>query len=203
MRKIAPTREAAFLCGALPETRILYLSFSELELAPELPGWYCWIYCPEDLRALQSGFAKHASVMARVDAVLGASYCGELTLEQTPCDVGGIEKHLGVLQSTMLAFAPPLYIGISKSLRGRLRQHSRQLLDSLHGGRSWKTDDRISSDTDEESSYFANRVAKVMADMGIGEGSLYVKCLVGDTVSQLRPVEAILNRAYSPPFGRK
>jgi hypothetical protein len=204
LKRISAGRTARILSGSAPETAITFLSFAELELAPEGPGWYCWIYCPDERESVRIGFPRHPSVDAKVDSVLGASYEGTLAL-RSEAALGPIEDaHFPHLQSAMLAFSPPLYIGISGGLRARLRTHSRQLEDSLHGARTPAgLRYAVQSDSDGESRYFGERVSAVMKEARISENCLYVKCVEAPSSDALRPVESILNRAYCPPFGRR
>lgn len=121
-------------------------------------------------------------------------------------------------------FSPPIYIGRSKDLQTRLTKHYDQFTkhlqdedgheDALSDGKKDLSNDFDSEDIDkpEESEYFGSRLAYYFQkrdetyELTFNESNLFVKVLILKDLSlvdHLVEIEYILNRTYTPTFGRK
>src|SRR5262249_15191284 len=104
---------------------------------------------------------------------------------------------------------PPIYIGVSRTLRTRLLRHRRAVENVLRGHNSREganSESQTESDTEEESGYFCHRVAQALRQFSINYARwLFVKIieLQGISRKELLSLERFLNRAFLPYFGRR
>ena len=112
-------------------------------------------------------------------------------------------KYLPLVTSV---FAPPIYIGISDHIRGRLRSHYAALVDELAGpGRSQDVA-LPNEDSDAESSTFAARLGRLLRENGVGDTrGLFIKVtyLPDASRQELLDLEYYLNRTFVPILGRR
>lgn len=195
---------AKFDCGTVGTVDLTFYSFNEIDsIDGASAGWYCWFYVPDEPESIAQDFVRMYRPIAQVTGIFGTSYSGVLQAsEQEPHTDN--PPDFQNLQKLCVAFAPPLYIGISKNLGQRLKAHRRQLLDEFFSGEIRDDPDiGFESDSEEESSYFAKRVAREMRRFGVTPEELYVKCLVAPDARTLRPLEKVVNRMFLPAYGRR
>lgn len=183
--------------------------FRKLSSVKALPGIYAWF-----LRAVDGSFAEwqkinsvYSSRELRVNAVgsLGEVYSG--SLEKVPFEAQE-EEFLSGMTDSIAAFTTPLYIGISVNVLRRLTEHQRSFDSSFHGPPigGLMGEGRVDSDTEEESNVFGVRLATSLREAGITHTSnifLKVVYLPEAEKRNLLCVEALLNRTFHPPLGRK
>lgn len=191
--------------GALPPLDLGVYSALEIDLIEDRPGWYCWIHVPDSDQDLRTDLLRFQGVHASIEGFLGAKYEGDLPAAQGHALPRGIGRSIASLQATMLAFGPPLYIGIAKRLRSRLRQHKHHLDEALRGAHLYEPApvDASSVDSDKESAYFGGRIGQFLLNHGVSVSSLFIRCVEAQVGADLKSVETALNRLYCPPFGRK
>lgn len=198
-------------CGSLKEIKISYFSLNQFELIPNQAGWYCWFFVPEESECTEAletklELLKQRKLSANIKGTLGLAYEGILQTVSVSKFSNKKISDFNYLQATMFAFAPPLYVGLSKNLKTRLNRHKYQLEKQVPFYGSSDNEDagkNIPLDTEEESSYFAKRIAKYMNDFGVNKGELYVKCCFSDNKENLFNIELILNNTFSPIYGRR
>lgn len=196
-----PKRPAKILCDYFDgPVAVHYSGIDSLNHLPDEPGWYCWIYVPVNEDDLSAAVCRAPEISASVRGPLGLDYAGRL--EPIPST---LDKCSGALlesvRQLMLAFGPPLYIGMAKRLRSRLLSHRKHILTpGAHIELSLQD-----LDTETESAYFGRRIADLLHEHRIRRESLLVKCVLSRRVSKeaLKVPETALNRIYSPPHGRK
>jgi hypothetical protein len=186
-------------------------ALNDLDSIPSSPGWYAWIYIPSSLSNDALKLYRHAKVEAEVSGIFNLSFAGNLESlgeepSLPPLRQGKMNALLATLRSLFLAFAPPLYIGMSSNLKTRLLTHRRKLQD-FHGvGRAEEdeaTKEQPASDTEKESQYFGARIALAMRELKLSPDDLFVKFVVSNSTEQLRPVESLLNYSLTPNYGRR
>jgi hypothetical protein len=197
----SPKRPAVVRCEYFDApVDVYYSGLDSLEHLPDRPGWYCWIYVPVNEDDLSAAVCRAPTVLATVEGPLGLDYAGRIR-PRVP-DLGRCDEHdLENVRRLMLAFAPPLYIGMATRLRARLLSHRKHILTP--GATTELKSEEL--DTETESAFFGRRIADLLRDNGIRRESLIVKCIVSVRGSRaaLKAPETTLNRMYSPPHGRK
>lgn len=200
------TNSCKVKCGALNEIEVSYFSINEIDLIPsDKKGWYCWFYVPESPDTLNIDFIKYYKPRATIEGIFGIRYHGALKDDAKKLDIKDVGQCFDDLQHTILAFSSPLYIGISKSLTIRLKRHKSQLEARLNTDSLIESEDinDIKNDSDEESSFFGQRIASQMNLYNIKYSELYVKCVYSSSIDNLERVETVLNRMFLPPYGRR
>lgn len=100
-------------------------------------------------------------------------------------------------------FAPPVYIGRSKSIRTRLLQHVRALQAALEKLPETEPGGDFVADTDRESAHFGARMGALLARRGIRDSrGLFVKVVYAPDNAATKRAELILNRTFHPTLGR-
>jgi hypothetical protein len=193
---------AQFSCGALRSVSVYKYCVTELDSSPELAGWYAWYYVPTEWRRVNLVLSKSAELTVDVGSVFGSRYAGTIAIASATA-AEAKPAWFSSLQTTMLAFGTPLYVGIASVLRRRLLVHRMQLERRLREELAWTAPRIPAQDTDEESTYFASRIAPLLKNFQLPIHSLYVKVVTSANRSHLRPVESVLNQAWCPPYGRK
>jgi len=189
--------------GGLEPVEVHYYSIHEIWLIEERhPGWYSWFYVPDSLNSLSTNIIKKQKLPVVVKEGFKSGYSGDIVrfYEQSDCEVS--TQEFSYLQKTLFAFSSPLYVGISKNLSSRLHTHVRQLKKCMSISYNYtEINDEMESDTDNESSYFAGRVSKVMKEEGLSIDNLYVKVVISDDEKKLKIVESYLNKILIPTYG--
>jgi hypothetical protein len=179
-----------------------YASLDSVETIPSAPGWYSWFYVPLSREDLSFGVVRQPWLSVTVDGPLGGGYTGRVTVPKGAEErLALTDEQFGAIRELMLAFAPPLYIGMARDLRKRLVTHRRHVHDvpvatyELNPGLS---------DTDAESAWFGSRISVLLADK-IRRECLFVKCVVSTRGGPdfLKRPETVLNKLYTPPHGRR
>jgi hypothetical protein len=212
LKKKSLSNTSFFRCGVLSHNEIHYFSINEIDLVPSEMGWYCWVYVPTASSDLSVNIATPPEVKVKVDGIFGKTYSGRVSIDsrkpfQTKPEL------TNELASVSLAFAGPLYIGISSNLRVRLHRHKQQLRDFLnfldflpqeeHSPFKKNLDAKNELDTDTESEYFGKRIAHFLYSHQISINCLFIKCITTKNKEHLKNIEGILNATYTPPYGRR
>lgn len=198
------------LKGSAVDNHCVY-DLTELHLIPDVPGIYAW-YLKVDKGNIDDYFKiyKQKKVAVNVQGHLKENYVGEAKHNYNPQDFlnPGIDMHLCEIAS--LAFSPPLYIGISKALKKRLRQHADELEKIYYKKIKLSTPPKVGKtdfDTIVESEHFAQRIGhSIVSFPKITLNSLYIRTIempAGYVWHDLQKVEKYLNRTYNPVYGRK
>jgi hypothetical protein len=188
-----------------------HYKLTELDNIPEMPGIYAWY-----LSADQNNFLdyykvyKQKKVEVNIQGNLSELYVGDVknTYYEKDFKDNGVDHDLCSMAS--LAFSPPLYIGISKNLQKRLKDHSSELKKIFFGQIPLNTPPPVGKtdfDTIVESRHFAQRIGHTIKSFSnININSLLIKTIEMDSTylwTDLQKVERYLNRTYIPIYGRK
>lgn len=197
--------------GFASPIQVHFASLSDLESVPVASGWYAWFYIPSSVDDPSLDLYRHSKVNSTVTGIFNLTYEGRL--KPTGSNLSGAfdaaadPESLDTLKSLFLAFAPPLYIGIAKNLRSRLKSHRKNLQDFMKSGDGEATKpaetNRIEVDSERESQYFGARIGTALQTLKLSPDTLYVKCVIADDPTQLKKIEKILNFALTPHYGRK
>lgn len=192
------------------------LPADQLGRAANRPGLYAWyLRLPRSQLGIQPQevgvFANlHASKRFSIvaEANLGEVYKGEIHRKVNLDDRPSANAEL--LAAVSAVFSPPIYIGISVRIRGRLLSHKRALDETLSSASSTvgvaadgSTD---VNDTDAESAKFGNRIGAILSEQGLRHTRwLFVKIVYADTLGggKLSDVEYLVNRIFTPFGGRR
>jgi hypothetical protein len=177
------------------------------------PGLYAW-FIRSPLSAstelacdpYRKVFAERSFKMA-ASAPLGERLEGgmkRVQLELPPPKMGE-ELNEELFAAAFAAFSPPVYIGRSKNVRSRLRQHVEALEEEL--GRLPDSDSDLTSiappDSPEESSKFGARMGALLRARGLSDyRGLFVKVVYAADPVATKRVEFLLNRTFHPILGR-
>lgn len=198
------------LKGSTVDNHCVY-DLTELHLIPNVPGIYAW-YLKMDGTNFDDYFKiyKQKKVAVSVQGHLKENYVGEAKHNYNPVDFANPGIDLNLCEIASLAFSPPLYIGISKDLKKRLRQHSDELEKIYYGKVKLATPPKVGKtafDTIVESEHFAQRIGhSIVSFPKITLNSLYIRTIempTGYVWHDLQKVEKYLNRTYNPIYGRK
>lgn len=186
-------------------------SLSELHKIPSVPGIYAW-YLKMDSANSDDYFKiyKQKKVSVNVKGHLKESYSGEVRHIYNPIDYVNPGLDFDLCEIASLAFSPPLYIGISKNLKSRLKDHARELHDIYFNKVKLATPPALGKtdfDTIVESAHFAQRVGHSISSFNkINLSALVIKTIEMPATyvwDDLQKVEKYLNRTYNPVYGRK
>lgn len=197
------------------------IPYSEIErAAPAGPGLYSWHFrlprSDKDLKRvpafLQTLFHS-GTVKAELTGNLRQKYVGDLSL-QTNAFGDGLSP---ALAPSFFAIAYPLYIGISRNLRGRLTCHKEQ----LELAKSEPQDPGLGDTTDDEaeSRNFGQRLGGVFRKSEyLDTRCLFIKCVTYERDAQcpddyevwldrimgeIAMAERTCNTLFHPVFGRR
>ena len=181
--------------------------YSELHDVLPLPGVYAWYlnYEKEISPKQFHDFFTSKSFDVDIKGNLKEKYSGSLKQESDTFDEDQIDRSL--LEYVINTFNIPIYIGVSKNLKSRLSTHKNALNEKWvdPNFRTQISSDQLIIDTDEESSYFAHRVASKIKNR-FGINSLVIKVIYEESnynKSKLFPVENFINRTFFPLVGRR
>lgn len=202
--------EVEFAVGSVSPITVHFASLSDLDSVPDGAGWYAWFYIPSSLHPDHFQVYRHARVDSTVTGFFNLTFEGRLK----PKDGGSLklsglkqpERSLEVLRSLFLAFAPPLYVGISKALRRRLKTHRKNLSEFIASADEIgepPAKASVEPDSDRESQYFGARIGAALRTLKISADDLHVKCVLAETVDQMREIERVVNLALTPHYGRR
>jgi hypothetical protein len=188
-----------------------FYDMSALDKIPEAPGLYAW-YLVVNNHNISEYYKifKQKKVKVSIEGSLKEAYEGEVRniYYEEDFKTPVIDHDLCAVAS--LAFSPPLYIGISKSLRTRLKQHAEELTKIYYGKVALSTPPPLGKtefDTIHESSHFAQRIGFTIKNhLTVNLTSLRIKTLEmppGYHWQDLQRVEKYINRTFIPMYGRK
>lgn len=197
---------------------------SKLDEVPERPGLYAWYLKLAKGKEMYNEFHSvmvHRILDVEASGELGEKYSGKMGRKDFEFEkkyrrrsnrenfrfenIFLTDEQVSMVTAT---FAPPIYIGISRNLHNRLREHKRELETSLNSINK-NTNNEIpdfNSDSASESSAFGERIARVLRDKNyIGTNSLFIKTVEFDNIQkeELFDIEYFLNRTFTPIFGKK
>lgn len=187
------------------------LRAEEVVNAKKAPGLYAWYVRPPKSEASELACAPYRQVFAQRDfkvkaaAPLSEFLEGSLTrrLHHPRKAKDGEALDEDFFAAAFAAFAPPVYIGRSKDIRGRLRQHYEALKHSIGRDLLVELDESAPPDSDEESSQFGLRLGALLRDQGLNDlRGVFVKIVYANDVIAPKRAELILNRTFHPVLGR-
>jgi len=182
------------------------LDISNAEKRPGLYAWY--LRCQFDTEGFNSMKKIHSLRALKISATaqLGESYIGKVHKQYKDAETVTDEE---LLRIASVAFSTPIYVGISKNVRNRLKQHYNELTKHFPTSRistSVPDETIISPDTEEESSTFAQRIGSALKNAGYkSTTSLYVKVIYANNINKfdLRKTESAINQLLHPVMGRR
>ena len=193
--------------------------FSSLDSVPETMGLYSWhlklSYIPSNVYQRSSKMQKLHFSLNREELELNASrrlfghlkfqekYEGRLTRKKLDLSNYDIDDSIGCIQTVFNELSLPIYIGKSRQLNTRLRQHSEAYIEAQSIDPISSEFSEIEFDTTKESSYFGSRLADLNSDTWFLESELFVKVYEAETESyeQISTAEYYLNRTLKPLLG--
>jgi hypothetical protein len=185
-------------------------NLTELHKIPHVPGIYGWYLVMDNINFGEYyKIFKQKRVKVDIEGELQERYLGnaQATFDENNFPSTGVDFDLGGIAS--FAFSPPLYIGISKKLGNRLKDHTNELLD-VYYKRPMPSPlplGKTEFDTIYESKHFASRIGYTLKNhTTVGLTSFRIKTLEmpsGYTWQDLQRVERYVNRTYIPVYGRK
>ena len=202
MARTPKLEQATLRCGDIEPFTFGVLGWDDLEKAPDAPGWYVWSYAPYTQTDLKSEIYRSSGVGVTVGLGFCLSYEGTVVSKARPLSEVS-DAAFQSIRGFCLAVAPPLYIGISKSLARRLSTHKKQVLE--HSDSFATAPEELGSysqiqDSDSESEYFGARIAKALGCAKANHRGLFVRYAEGN-FADLRKVERVLNSCFAPPYG--
>lgn len=200
--------QVEFIVGSLTPVSVHFAALSDLDSVPESAGWYSWFYIPSSLDADAFQLYRHARVDSTVTGVFNLTFEGRLWPKGGEAPLSVLkqpEKSLEMLRSLFLAFAPPLYVGISKGLRRRLKSHCKNLRDFMANADAAEqtTSMTVDPDSECESQFFGARIGTALRALKISADDLHVKCVLAENTDKLKEIEKLLNFALTPHYGRR
>ena len=193
-------RDATFAtCSQMETPELKTFRITDVPKAPEVPGIYAWylsIHKNDNASEYHEVF-KSRKLVVQASGGLTEKYEGHIELQALGLEVADSD----LLRRAVIAFSPPLYIGITEkqTLRVRLGQHRSAIVNVIHGSDPGSEDTGINE--------FANRIGEVIRNReGVSTHSLFVRALPlpeSTSISELKPVEYFLNRTYVPPYGER
>ncbi len=183
------------------------------QFAQPIAGLYSWHYrlsqtTPNrsaDMTTYDSIYAaKSYDIFAQ--AHLGERLTGKIT--RAPFTNSRAPEFSRATLAASTIFCPPLYIGISTNIKGRLSTHYNALVNFL--ARPINLISYVSGepedDTEAESSIFAERIGSLLKQNNVSNpGRLFVKVVYvqGATKRELEQAEFFVNRTFIPLYGRR
>ncbi len=178
------------------------------------PGIYAWFIRvlkkadPVVNMAAYDGVFASKRLTVEASGHLGEKYTGKL--KKQPFFTSDSASFHDTILAASTIFCPPVYIGISKGIKGRLETHIQALEAALQ--RPPSPDDDTSSisdddlDSDAESNVFGERMGRILRTNQITTTRpLFVKIIYGPGpgTTDLRKAETYVNRTFILMCGRK
>jgi len=203
--------EAKLHAGAVGPVRVNFVHVCDLESVPHSTGWYSWFQIPRELKLNSLQLYRHFKVGTRVEGIFNLAFEGRLNAigGDTPpsIDAASAKKTVDTLKKLFLAFAPPLYIGISTDLQARLKAHRKHLREYMRTTPSADTtaifNPSVEADSEVESQYFGKRIGEALQALQLSPDELFIKLVYADDPKLLKPIESLLNYSMTPHYGRK
>ena len=184
----------------------------EIEKTRNAPGLYAWyIRAPlsastDDLCMPYRRVFAERSFEVEAVAPLGERLSGQVKRQTASVGAAkpGRELDDALFAGAFAAFSPPVYLGRSKTIRSRLRQHIRALEAALDVvAPSVEPAEIEEADTPEESSQFGTRMGGLLRAHDIRDyRGLFVKVVYAASNDATKRVELLLNRTFHPVLGR-
>lgn len=181
--------------------------------AEEEAGIYAWYF------RLTAGAADPSASMKSYDALL-ASKSLDFTVKgnlrenfqgnasRIPFMRDQSPEYVDAVLSATTVFCPPLYIGISTGIKGRLNTHYTKLNNFLQRTSASPPQvaatNEVEEDSEIESNVFGERMGSLLKKNGIQDpGQLFIKILYvpGAAKRDLERAEFFINRAFVPLCG--
>jgi len=193
-----------------PKKHGLY-KLKEFGNLPESPGLYSWHINFSNINQFQYfQLFKQKKINIDIQGNLKEAYRGEVKGHFNDQDFDSINLDHDLCEFASYVFCPPLYIGISKNLKKRLRTHFSELEKIYNGEMQLPSISKVGQtefDTIVESSHFAQRLGFTIRTLGnIKLDDIFVKTIELDqkfSWIELQKVEKYLNRTFIPIYGRK
>ncbi len=185
-------------------------TLDSIDQIPEKRGIYSWHIKHVDGIELKQYFSiyRNKKLSSEVKGVFNENYSGQLKLspefDTSKFDI----TTMNTISDLTKFLNTPIYIGISDNLNRRLKQHCEKLLSSIfdptYPSYSLEWDNR-NEDTEEESSYFAERIGSVLTENKIKAiNILFVRVYELEIERKnLLQVEKFFNQCLLPIFGKR
>lgn len=195
---------------ANPNIKHCYYRITEVPHIPRVPGIYSWHLWIDNVNNNKySQIFKQKRVNVTIKSNLNDEFDGEIVHSGAESDIFDPAIDIDLCNWASIAMCPPLYIGISKNLGKRLKDHVDELNDIVAGTIPTPVNTLLASqfDTIYESQHFAQRMGFVVSKLSnLNARNLLIKTIempLGYSWSDLQKVEKFLNRTYFPIYGRK
>jgi hypothetical protein len=177
---------------------------------PSTNGIYTWHLKHLESISLEQYYSllRHKKFSSNIKGVFNENYIGQLTLSKD-IDLSSINsKTKEIIKELSQYINAPIYIGISNNLNRRLGQHNKRLTSFLfdHTKNSFTAEwDQKYEDTDDESTYFAERIGSVLKENNINAiNVLFVRIYEFEIDrSNLLMVEKFFNHCLLPIYGKR
>jgi hypothetical protein len=177
---------------------------------PNKNGIYTWHLKHLDSISLEQYYSllRHKKFSSNIKGVFNENYIGQLTLTKD-IDLSLINpKTKEIIKELSQYINAPIYIGISNNLNRRLNQHNKRLTSFLFDSTKisniteW---DQKYEDTDDESTYFAERIGSVLKENQINSiNVLFVRVYEFEIErSNLLIIEKFFNQCLLPIYGKR
>lgn len=203
--------KSKLLVGSIGPIDVGYARIGDFESVEPASGWYAWFYVPGSLQQNAFELHRYCHPMASVEGLFNLDLHGWLSPASSTVSCKSTLQNdpafLETIRALVLAFSAPLYIGISKNLKQRLKIHRAQLLEAMDSGAAdLKAQNKVpdyNPDSDEESRCFGDRVGAYLSALSIPHEDLYVKYVLTDRPAILADAEKLLNYSLTPKFGKR
>ena len=177
---------------------------------PNKNGIYTWHLKHLDSISLEQYYSllRHKKFSSNIKGVFNENYIGQLTLSKN-IDLSSINPETKeIIKELSQYINAPIYIGISNNLNRRLGQHNKRLTSFLFDSTKisniteW---DQKYEDTDDESTYFAERIGSVLKENQINSiNVLFVRVYEFEIErSNLLIIEKFFNQCLLPIYGKR
>ena len=192
--------------GSIPQIDLEFANITDFESLPTSAGWYGWVYVAGSTSPNELSILRQIRPEATVDHYFHMSLRGTLTPEEISTDIGPLsEQAINDFRSLHFAFAPCIYIGISRNLKRRLKSHRKHIQQEYSLLHTHTESDPAAPelDTERESEFFGRRVASLLRRVRANPDNLYVKYALCADETVLKPLETAMNITFAPTLGRR
>jgi len=185
-------------------------NLDSIDKIPERRGIYSWHIRHLNEVDLEQYFSiyRNKKFTSNIKGVFNENYSGPLTLSKK-FDSSKIDSDTkNIISDLSNLLNAPIYIGISDNLNRRLQQHCEKLqsfiFDPSYPSYYLEWDER-NEDTEEESSYFAERIGSVLKENKIKAiNILFIRIYELEIDrKKLLMVEKFFNQCLLPIFGKR
>lgn len=195
-------------------TVVAATDIDQVKDTPGLYAWYVRVLPTEASVADLKGYGdlfRSKEYHVEVRATLGERHEGKLEMS-TAFDAAR-PTNASLISSVTTIFAPPVYVGISKTIRSRLAKHLGKLIEALHAppppataAPSATAVAAPAADSDSESGHFGTRIGALLRTHGFkDQRNLFVRIVYHDIglPEERRGAEHYANRVFFPLLGRR